>query len=144
MKKLREFLHYFVTITTGILIISAVSYSTQSQPPTAGTLWHILLSAGLSALSTAAFFPDENASKLRINIGLVLHFISLCVIMIFCGNRFGWIGPGFLPALAMVGYVVVVYAFTAGVTYLISRREAALINQQLKRKFATDLDEESM
>ena len=64
--------------------------------------------------------------------------------MIFCGNRFGWISPGFLPALAMVGYVVVVYAFTAGVTYLISRWEAALINQQLKRKFSTDLDEESM
>ena len=144
MNKIPVFAHYFVTITTGILIICAASYSSMSEAPTAATLWNILLSAGLCALATTVFFPDENASKLRINIGLALHFISLCAIMIFCGQRFGWIAPGLLPALAMVGYVVVVYTFTAGVTYLISRREAALINQQLKRKFAADIDEESM
>lgn len=144
MNKLREFVHYFITIATGILIICAVSYSTQAEAPTVATLWHILLSAGLSALATTVFFPDDDASKLRINVGLVLHFISLCIIMIVCGQQFGWITPGFLPALAMVGYVVIVYAFTAGVTYLISRREAALLNQQLKKKYATDADEESM
>lgn len=144
MKKLREFVHYFITITTGILTICAISYSSQAQTPTAATLWHILLSAGLGALSTVVFFPDEDASKLRINIGLILHFISLCIIMIFCGRRFGWIESGFLPALAMVGYVVIVYAFTASVTYLISRREAKLLNQQLKKKFAKDADEKTM
>ena len=144
MNKLREFVHYFITITTGILIICAISYSSQAEAPTAATLWHILLSAGLATLATVVFFPDEDASKLRINIGLVLHFISLCVIMIVCGRQFGWISPGFLPALAMVGYVVIVYSFTAGVTYFISKREAALLNQQLKKKFARDADDSSL
>ena len=142
MKKLREFVHYFITIATGILIICAVSYSTQAEAPTVATLWHILLSAGLSALATTVFFPDEDASKRRINIGLVLHFISLCAIMILCGRWFGWISPGFLPMLTMVGYVLLVYAFTAGATYLISRKEVAQMNAQLQKKFAQNTDED--
>ena len=144
MNKLREFVHYFITITTGILIICAVSYAAQEVSPTAATLWHILLSGGLTALATTIFFPGENASGRRICISLTLHIISLCAIMIFCGQRFGWIAPGFLPALAMVGYVVIVYAFTAGVTYLINKREAALLNRQLRKKFTKDADEKTI
>ena len=142
MNKIRTFAHYFITITTGILLITAVNFTTESESPTTATLWQILLSAGLTALATTIFFPDENASKRRIRIGLALHIISLCAIMILCGRWFGWISPGFLPALAMVGYVLLVYAFTAGITYLISKKEVALMNAQLQRKFAQNADED--
>ena len=91
MNKIRTFIHYFITITTGILLITAISFTTGSDTPTTATLWQILLSAGLSALATTILFPDENASKRRIHIGLTLHFISLCTIMILCGRWFGWI-----------------------------------------------------
>ena len=144
MSRFQVFAECFVSVATGILVIAAITYSLQPASPSDITLWQILLSAGLATLATVVFFPDEDASKLRINIGLVLHFISLCVIMIVCGRQFGWISPGFLPALAMVGYVVIVYSFTAGVTYFISKREAALLNQQLKKKFARDADDSSL
>lgn len=142
MNKIRTFIHYFITITTGILLITAINFTTESDAPTSATLWQILLSAGLTALATTVFFPDENASKRRIYIGLTLHIISLCAIMILCGRWFGWISPGFLPALAMVGYVLLVYAFTAGITYLISKKEVARMNAQLQKKFAQNTDED--
>ena len=142
MNKIRTFIHYFITITTGILLIAAISFTTGSDTPTTATLWQILLSAGLSALATTILFPDENASKRRIHIGLTLHFISLCTIMILCGRWFGWISSGFLPALAMVGYVLLVYVFTASTTYLISKKEVALMNAQLQKKFAQNSEED--
>lgn len=142
MNKIRTFIHYFITITTGILLITAISFTTGSDTPTTATLWQILLSAGLSALATTILFPDENASKRRIHIGLTLHFISLCTIMILCGRWFGWISSGFLPALAMVGYVLLVYVFTASTTYLISKKEVALMNAQLQKKFAQNSEED--
>ena len=142
MNKIRTFIHYFITITTGILLIAAISFTTGSDTPTTATLWQILLSAGLSALATTILFPDENASKRRIPIGLTLHFISLCTIMILCGRWFGWISSGFLPALAMVGYVLLVYVFTASTTYLISKKEVALMNAQLQKKFAQNSEED--
>ena len=142
MNKIRTFIHYFITITTGILLIAAISFTTGSDTPTTATLWQILLSAGLSAMATTILFPDENASKRRIHIGLTLHFISLCTIMILCGRWFGWISSGFLPALAMVGYVLLVYVFTASTTYLISKKEVALMNAQLQKKFAQNSEED--
>ena len=138
MNKIRDFAQNFITITTGILLIGAIGFTAASEEPTTATLWQILLAAGLTALATTFFYPEENASKKRICIGVTLHFISLCVIMIFCGRWFGWISPGFLPALGMVVDVLLVYAFTYGITYLISKKEATLMNAQLKKKFAQD------
>lgn len=142
MNKIRSFVQCFITVATAILIIAAISYQSHPENLTPDTLWQILLSAGLCALATALFFPEEDASKLRIRVGLVLHFISLCVIMILCGRWFGWVGPGFLDAAIMVVDVIIVYAFTTGITYFISRQEAAQMNEQLKKKFARDNNED--
>lgn len=143
MNKIRTFVQCFITVATAILILSAISYQSHPENLTPDTLWQILLSAGLCALATAVFFPEEDASKLRIRVGLVLHFISLCVIMILCGRWFGWVGPGFLDAAIMVVDVIIVYAFTTGITYFISKQEATELNRQLKKKFSQNDDEES-
>ena len=45
MNKIRTFIHYFITITTGILLITAINFTTESDAPTSATLWQILLSA---------------------------------------------------------------------------------------------------
>lgn len=142
MNKIRSFVQCFITVATAILIIAAISYPSHPENLTPDTLWQILLSAGLCALATALFFPEEDASKLRIRVGLVLHFISLCCIMILCGRWFGWVGPGFLDAAIMVVDVIIVYAFTTGITYFISRQEATQMNEQLKKKFAQDDNED--
>ena len=135
MKKLRKFLECFVCVTTGIVIISAFAYAPTPDALTPGTLRHILLAAALCALSTALFFPDEYPGKVRFWVGIVLHFVSLCAIMIVCGRWFGWVGPTFRDAAVMVGYVILVYAFTSGTSYLLEVRQAAAIDKQLQKKY---------
>lgn len=138
MKKLHVFIQCFLAVTTGIVIIGAFNYASQPEALTRDTLWQILLSAGLCALATALFFPEENDGKVRIWIGIGLHFVSLCAIMVCCGRWFGWVGPNLLDAMTMVGYVVLVYAFTTGVSYLLEKKQADSINQALKEKYADE------
>ena len=135
MNRLRFFIQCFLAVTTGIVILCAVLYPNNPEALTPNTLWQILLSAGLCALSTALFYPGENASTLRIGLGLGLHFVSLCVIMVICGRWFGWIGNSFLAGTVMVGYVILVYGFVTGTNYLLERKQAKELNRKLKEKY---------
>lgn len=138
MRKLRTFIECFVCVTTGIVFIAACTYGSQPEALTSTTLWQILLSAALCALSTTLFFPEEYPGKVRFWVGIVLHFVSLCAIMIVCGRWFGWVGPTAKDAAVMVGYVVLVYAFTTGVSYLLEVKQAAAIDRQLKKRYGED------
>ena len=142
MNKIRQFIECFVTITTGILIIAAFVYPSQPEALTPLTLRQILLSAALCSLATVLFIPGENAGKIRIWIGIGLHFISLCAIMILCGRWFGWISPEFWPAFHMVMYVILVYGFTTGITYIMEKHQASELNDQLQQKYhASEIEE---
>ena len=141
MSKFQVFVQCFVTVATGILVVAAVTYSLTPATPTDITLWQILLSAGLCALATAVFFPSENAGKLRTFIGLGLHFVSLCVIMVCCGRWFGWV-EGFVESAIMVGNVVLVYGFTTGIGYLLSKQQTDEMNRRLRKKYADTQSEE--
>ena len=143
MSKLQIFVECFVSVATGILVIAAFTYSLQPASPSDITLWQILLSAALCALATTVFFPGENAGKLQTRIGIGLHFVSLCVIMVLCGRWFGWIGPSLSETAAMVGYVVLVYAFTTGIGYLLSKQQTDEMNRRLRKKYPSgDAEEE--
>ena len=144
MKKIRTFIECFVTVTTGIVFIAACSYRSQPEALTSMTLWQILLSAALCALSTALFFPDENTGKTRIWISVGLHFVSLCAIMIVCGRWFGWVGPTAWDAMVMVGYVVLVYAFTTGITCVVEKRQAAELDEQLRKKYPDQTEKDTL
>lgn len=143
MSKIRTFIECFVTVTTGIVLIAACTYHSQPEALTSMTLWQILLSAALCALSTTLFFPEEYPGKVRFWMGIGLHFVSLCAIMIVCGRWFGWVGPTAPDALIMVLYVVLVYGFTLGVTYLIERKQVTDMNRQLKKKYGKEAPEET-
>lgn len=143
MKKIRTFIECFVTVTTGIVVIAAFAYSSQPDALTSATMWQILFSAALCALSTTLFFPDEYPGKIRFWASIGLHFVSLCAIMIVCGRWFGWVGPTVLDAAVMVGYVMLVYAFTTGTTYLLEVKQAAAIDRQLQKKYHSDASEQS-
>lgn len=142
MKKIRDFIECFVIVATGILILAAFIYPAQPEALTPLTLRQILLSAALCALATTAFFPDENATKNRIRVGVALHFLSLCAIMILCARWFGWIDRSFRGAATMVLYVVIIYSFTTGITYIIEKRQANELNDQLQKKYHSAPEEE--
>lgn len=140
MRKIRTFIECFLAVTTGIVLIGAFVYSSQPDALTPNTLWQILLSASLCALATTLFFPDEYPGKLRFWLCVGLHFVSLCVIMILCGRWFGWVGPRMQDAITMVIYVVLVYAFTAGITCFLEIRQAADMDRQLQEKYHSKQD----
>lgn len=92
MSVLKKFIRWFLYITTGILIVTCIIfalYDEEALPK--NTLWHILLSGFLTTGVTVLFRPEEVSSKRRTIIGAILHYISLCVVMIICGKWFGWI-----------------------------------------------------
>lgn len=144
MRKLRTFAECFVCVTTGIVFLCACIYPAQPEALTPATLRQILLAAALCALSTTLFFPDENSGKVRFWVGIALHFVSLCAIMILCGRWFGWIGPSLIEAAVMVGYVVVVYAFTTGTSYLLEVKQAADMDRQLQKKYHSHNRDETL
>lgn len=143
MRKIRTFIECFLTVTTAIVFIAACAYSSHPEALTSMTLWQILLSAALCALSTALFFPDEYPGKVRFWVSIGLHFVSLCAIMIVCGRWFGWVGTTVLDAAVMVGYVMLVYAFTTGITYLLEVKQAAAIDRQLQEKYHSSQSDET-
>lgn len=143
MNKLRIFIQCFLAVTTGIVIIGVFVYPSAPEALSPNIFWQILLSAGLCAGATAIFFPDENAGTIRIWVGIGLHFLSLCVIMVCCGRWFGWVGDSLWSAAAMVGYVVLVYAFTTITTYLLEKKRADTLNQKLQEKYHTNWEDAS-
>ena len=142
MKKIRQFIECFVTVSTGILALAAFIYPSQPEALTPLTLRQILLSAALCALATVAFFPNDNATKLRIQVGIGLHFVSLCAIMILCARWFGWIDDSFRGAAIMVLYVIIIYAFTTGITFIMEKRQASELNDRLQKKYHTPSEPE--
>lgn len=134
MNRFRIFLLCFVVCTTGILMICTFAFYNSPDALTPATLWQILLAAALCSLATTTFFPGENAGKVRVWAGIVLHFISLCAIMLLCGYWFGWVTDPW-EAVMMVFYVILVYGFTTGVSYFLLKKQTGTMNQKLKEKY---------
>lgn len=136
MKKLKLFIQYFVSITTGILIVSALSYALSERDSLPkNILLHILLCGFVTAVDTMLLFPTEAASKKQTGICILLHFISLCVIVSFFGVRFTWFAPSWKGILNAVLSVTLVYAFTFGVNYIIETQQAKQMNSALRKKY---------
>lgn len=139
MSVLKKFVKWFLYITTGILIVTCIIfalYDADALPK--NTLWHILLSGFLTTGVTVLFCPEETGSKWRTSVGVILHYISLCVVMVVCGNWFGWIRFD-LPGIAlMFGAVAVVYLISFITYYIVDMKQAEAINQRLKEKYGDE------
>lgn len=142
MDKAKNFIQWFVTITTGTLAMCALTVTlngTETVP--ASMLWQAMIAGALCALATTLFFPTEDHGKRRTIIGISLHFVSLCAIMVYCGISFGWMRWAFVDVAFMVGSVVLVYAFTVSVTCVIEYKQVKKLNRMLKEKYPSDQPE---
>ena len=129
-------LHYFVDITTAVLIAAAIYLTFSGQQMESVILWQILFSGFITALPTAILLCFDPKSVKVSLILWVTHFILIFVITLFLLKMFGWcrITPfsAFLTFLA----VVFIYSFTCFVHYLVDRKHTSLMNQQLKKRYA--------
>lgn len=91
MKTLGNFIKWFLYIAVGIFIVCGISYKIAGfEMVTVDIFGMILLSAFVTALVTVLFMPKEDDGKVKSGIKFVLHYIVLCVIMCFLGERFDW------------------------------------------------------
>lgn len=139
MKKFSEYIKWFMYITTSILIVCTVIFGLYNEESIPGeTLWQILLSGFLTTLVTVIFRIGEGKGGAADIFRYVLHYILLCVVMIVCGNWFGWLKLDFAGIGMMLGAVAVVYLLTFLAYYFIDLKQANDINKKLKDKYGDE------
>lgn len=139
MSILKKFARWFLYITTAILIVTSILfelYGVEALPK--NTLWQILVAGFLTTLVTVLFSVEEITGKKRLIVGVFLHYVALCVVMIVCGNWFGWLSLNLPGILMMVICVAIVYSIVYVSYYLIDRKQAEKINQKLKEKYGDE------
>jgi len=136
MKTLGNFIKWFLYITVGILIVCGISYRMAGcETVTVDVFWMILLSALVTTVATVFILPGEEDGKVKSCIKFVLHYIVLCVIMCFLGERFGWMDCDLTGVGGMVIRVGLVYLLAFIAYYIIDIRQASEINKMLQEKY---------
>ncbi len=131
-------LHYFVDITTAVLIAAAVYLSFSGQQPSSTLLWEILLGGFVTALPSAALLCFDPKSVRKSLLLWVIHFLLIFGITLLLLRLFGWCSITPLSVLLTFVAVMCIYSFTCFVHYLVDRKHTALMNQQLKKRYAED------
>lgn len=131
-------LHYFVDITTAVLIVTAIYMTLSGQQMESKILWEILLSGLITALPTAVLICfDTKSVKLSVILWSV-HFLLIYVITLFLLNMFGWCSITPVSALITFAAIIFIYLFTCLAHYITDGKHVLLMNQQLKKRYSND------
>jgi hypothetical protein len=128
-------LHYFVDITTAVIIAAAIYLTISGQPMADTILWQIIFSGFITALPTAILLCfDPKSVKLSIMLW-VTHFLLIFLITLLLLKMFGWCRITPLSVSLTFAAVVFIYFFTCSVHYLVARKHTAWMNKQLKKRY---------
>ena len=128
-------LHYFVDITTAVIIAAAIYLTVSGQPMADTILWQIIFSGFITALPTAILLCfDPKSVKLSIMLW-VTHFLLIFLITLLLLKMFGWCRITPLSVSLTFAAVVFIYLFTCSVHYLVARKHTAWMNKQLKKRY---------
>lgn len=137
MRKILEFIKWFFYITTSVLFICAANRTLSGEDTVfTHTLWNILLSGLITALVTTLLRPDEKDGGKIMIMKIIIHYIILCVVMIICGHRFGWMDFSLRDIIMMLVSVAVVYLIVFSAGFWLDLKRADEINQRLKEKYS--------
>ena len=128
-------LHYFVDITTAVLIAAAIYLTVSGQQPNSTFLWEILLSGFITALPSAVLLCFDPKSPKKSAILWIAHFLLIFLVTLVLLSMFGWCRITPLSVLLTFVAVVFIYGFTCFVHYLVDRKHTAVMNQQLKKRY---------
>lgn len=139
MKILGNFIKWFLYIAVGILIVCGVSYKMAgNETVTVDVFWMILLSAFVTTLISVLILPKEEDGKVKSGIKFGLHYIALCIVMCFLGERFGWVEFNMAGVVGMVIRVGLVYLLAFMAYYIIDVKQASDINKMLQEKYGEE------
>ena len=128
-------LHYFVDITTAVLIAAAIFLTASGKQIDSAILWQILLSGLITALPSAVLICLDTKSVRLSWLLWIAHFLVIYAITLLMLHMFGWCSLTPLSALLTFFAVVFIYLFTCLVHYLIDKKHTTLMNQQLKKRY---------
>ena len=136
MKFIKGFLNFFTVITSCILLMVAISHTLGDYTGISeNILWDIILSGAVTALVTAAIYSIDFKSQKQFVIMTLVHYLLLCIVMVFLGTNFGWITFDFRGILMMAVDVALVYIMVFVITYLVYKKEADQLNEALEKKY---------
>lgn len=128
-------LHYFVDITTAVIIAAAIYLTVSGQPMADTILWQIIFSGFITALPTAILLCfDPKSVKLSLMLWFT-HFLLIFLITLLLLKMFGWCRITPLSVSLTFAAVVFIYFFTCSVHYLVARKHTAWMNKQLKKRY---------
>ena len=130
-----QWIKWFLIINLGITVVVGISVSGYDSIP-ALTVFRIVISALFTSLLTTAFFsyePRKRVGKLFGAVFFLLHYICLFAIMTILGTMFGWFELSLRGILSIAISVGGVYFITVLVSSLLSKNEAAKMNEALKK-----------
>ena len=131
-------LHYFVDITTAVLIAAAFFLTVTGREINSTILWEILLAGAITALPTAILLCfDADSPKLSLLLWAG-HFVLIFGITLLLLWAFGWCAITPISVLLTFFAVVFIYLFTCFVHYLVDKKHTSIMNQQLKQRYTTD------
>ena len=131
-------LHYFVDITTAVIIAAAVYLTFSGQQMDSIILWQILLSGFITALPTAALLCLDPKSVKVSAILWVGHFLLIFFITVMLLKMFGWCRITPMSVFLTFIAVLFIYFFTCSVHYLVAKKHTAWMNQQLKNRYSKE------
>lgn len=135
MKYIKEFIRWFITITTGVLLIFILN-TMKYEYIRSIYLWEIFGVSAATSLITTVFFaidPKKVISKAVQVLIVFLHYISLFVTMLLFGNSFGWITLDVRGVLTMAISVAGVYLCTAVLSLITGMQDAKRMNEALRK-----------
>ena len=129
-------LHYFVDITTAVLIAAAIFLTATGQQMNSIILWEILLSGFITALPSAVLLCFDTKSVRPSLILWGIHFLVIFGATLLMLKAFGWCSITPLSVLLTFLAVVFIYLSTCSVHYLVDKKHASIMNQQLKKRYS--------
>ncbi len=135
MKFIKEFIKWFITINTGVLLIFILNTMSYDCIQTV-YLWEIFAVSAVTSLITTLFFsidPQKVISKFVQILIVILHYLCLLVTMLFFGNSFGWITLDAKGILNMVLSVAGVYLCTTLLSIITGMQDARIMNDALNK-----------
>ena len=123
MKKIGEYVKWYVYITTSILMVEALIFVLYGAKELPGeTLWQIMISGLVTTLLTVAMTYLDTKTMAGSILKYVGHYAALCAVMIALGGWFGWINLNVRGIMLMMGAVAAVYVLAFGTYYIIDLR----------------------
>lgn len=134
LDKIKEMLHTFAYIETGVLISCTlfITIFQRDSSLSVSLLWQLLITTFLCVCGNL-IYPNRKISERLTKILVFLHFLYINVVVFGCAYFFDWFDVRNIKMSVFLFFsIMVIFLAIAWVIWNKNKREAELLNYQLK------------